>query len=354
MTLYYDETNKRFIGQITINNKRKSFYGKTEKEVLLKINEFKMNDEPKFKSKTLTLFDWSLEWFDTYKVNDFKRATFEKEKRRLMTIINDELGQLYLNEIKTIDIQNYINRLSKTLSPKTIKNYIILLNGSLKKATQNGLIDFNPCESVSLPKLVRPDMVALNKEEKELFLMIAKNNPYCDFFTFALNTGMRESEICGLTRDAIDLQKGFITIDKQLVKLKGRYILDTPKTNQSIRKIPITLNAKNILLKYLSENVLKDYVFFNPKNHSILKQNTLCENIRKVYNECYQITKNEKFLKATFHTLRHTFATSWIIQGGNVTLLSKALGHTDASFTIRVYVQPDFEDVQKEMYKLNF
>lgn len=246
----------------------------------------------------------------TYKINDYKIGTFEKELRRFNCILdNCSFSDTPLNEITTYEVQMYINELNNRLKPKTIQNYMILINGAFKQAVKENLTTQNPCLNVSIPKTTAPDMVALNRFEKDIFLDFVKDNPYYDIFVFALNTGMRISEICGLTKDCIDFGSQLITIKHQLVRLKGRYILDSPKTTRSIRKVPINETTYDILKRHIMSSK-DDFVFHNPNTKGMLWQNTLSRNTKNCFLDCYEQTKMEVFKRANFHSFRHTFATT--------------------------------------------
>lgn len=351
-SIYYDEKRKRFIAKLRCDGIRKTFTGKTEQEAQFKMLEYQNSSlSPIIAGYNYTLREWCLKWFTTYKINDYKKCTYDKELRRLKNILSDSIGDLHLRKIKPLDIQEYINRRNK--SPKTIKNEISLLSGAFKQAINENMIASNPCSAITVPKNKKADMVALTSSDKELFLDINKEDKFIDIYRFALATGMRISEICGLTKDSVDLVNGYITIDKQLVRIKGECFLDSPKTKQSIRKVPLNSTSKKILSYYIEHSPL-NFVFYNPNTNGQLFQNVLSRHCHQCFIKAYTLTKRDVYSKANFHSFRHTFATQWLLQGGNVNLLSKCLGHTDPAFTQRVYVQPDYSDVFMEMSKLSF
>ena len=362
-TLYYSEKLKKYVGQISLGRNsegkviRKSIYGDTRTKVKEKMIQMQAeyNVGQYADDKGITLSRWIDKWFNLYKVHDFKTATYEKEYRRSARIRNGFIGKMKLDEIKPYNVQTFINEIGDELSPKTIRNIYILLNGAMKQAKAEGLIHNNPCDNVVLPKEEVSEMVALDNNEKKIFLEEAKDSPYYDLFVFALNTGLRISEICGLVRENINFEKGYINITQQLVRIKGALFLDSPKTSRSVRQVPMNEVARSILMKYMfNEYSHIKYVFYNPVNHNQLVQNTLSINCHRIFKKCYDRTHNPKFLKANFHSLRHTFATQWLLQGGNVVLLSKVLGHTDTAFTMRVYVQPSNDDIRNEMLAMSF
>ena len=126
MTIYYNKTKQLFIGQIYLNNKRKSFYGKTERDVREKIE-----NALKSISSVPNLRDFLVSWFEMYKVNTYKKPTYEKELNRSKRIRESFLGDMPLDQIKPSDVQQFINELE--LSPKSILSIISLLKQCLKQ-----------------------------------------------------------------------------------------------------------------------------------------------------------------------------------------------------------------------------
>lgn len=280
-TIYYSEKQKRYIAQVMIDGVRHTFTGRTEREAYLKMSALDSRSVMTFRS-------WCIQWMNLYKVHDYKVGTYEKEYRRLIAVLDCcSFADVLICDVSSGDVQQFINDLSSRLSAKTIRNYFILINGAFKQAVNEGLCKSNPCSYCSFPKTKAPDMVALNRHQKDFFLQVASGSPYYDVFVFALNTGMRISEICGLTKDCIDFDNGFIVVKQQLVRLKGRVILDEPKTKNSIRKVPLNFISYQIVKKHYDDSV-DDYVFHNPKTHGLLFQNTLSINAHRIFQECYK------------------------------------------------------------------
>lgn len=102
---------------------------------------------------------------------------------------------------------------------------------------------------------------------------IREDKTYCkyyDEFVVLLETGMRVSEFCGLTKNDLDFEKRKILVDHQLVRERsGKYYVEKTKTECGCRYIPMTDNVyeslKNILtnrLKVKKEVIIDGYAEF--------------------------------------------------------------------------------------------
>ncbi len=67
----------------------------------------------------------------------------------------------------------------------------------------------------------RPELKPLQDEQIGVFLELIQGNPLEDLFRFALFTGMRISEITGLTWDCVDLDTGAVRVNKQYLRRPG-------------------------------------------------------------------------------------------------------------------------------------
>lgn len=124
-----------------------------------------------------------------------------------------------------------------------------------------------------------------------------------DIVTVALHTGMRLGEIIGLTWDRVDFSRGVSVLEH--TKGKRR------------REIPMTQTVFNVLTA-LPE----------PHEGRVFKVN----GVRTSYTAAL---KDAKIHDATFHTLRHTFASHYMMRGGNLYDLKNVLGHRDIKLTAR-------------------
>ncbi len=67
-----------------------------------------------------------------------------------------------------------------------------------------------------LPKIQKPEIKPLEHNEIALFLKEANQDSYCNLFTVAIFTGMRQGELLGLSWENVDFKKGVIFVKQQL------------------------------------------------------------------------------------------------------------------------------------------
>lgn len=181
---------------------------------------------------------------------------------------------------------------------------------------------------------------------------------------FALNTGMRRSELLGLDRRKVNLSKKTIAINKQLEKIKGggnKFELTDLKSDYSNRTITIddaTAAAlekhywiteeqkklvgegyKDKVVVYDKENEehIDFYPVFAKETGELLDPNLVTKWFRKLLGKLAKDTQHD-LRKHRFHDLRHTFASHMIEAGVKAEDVSQILGHHSVAFTQKTYI----------------
>ena len=292
-------------------------------------------------------------WFYEYKVHIISMNTKNDYISRMNTHIIPMLGNYKLTELKTSIMQDFYNYLinQKKIKAVSAKKVMDIITGCLKYAKTNKLIYELPTD-IQKQKLEKPKIKYWTKKEVNFFLSEIKDNYlYTPIFIDVL-TGLRIGELCGLRWCDVDLKKGTITINNQLVhdkRLKVLMLADL-KTSSSYRVISIP----KILINHLTElkenrkaNDL-DYVVldktsqrYTPRSLSMnftKKVTKYTKSIEDMKKEKIKISKDYVQLKQiSFHGLRHTHATILISSGENIKVVSERLGHTDIRMTLNTY-----------------
>ena len=162
-------------------------------------------------------------------------------------------------------------------------------------------------------------------------------------YQFALNTGMRLSEILGLQWDRVDLTTGEIVIDRQLAILRkaGERRRITPTKTRNRRTIIAPPSVLSLLKEQkaaqLRWKIAAGAVWNNADNLVFTDETGNSLPHASIEHEFRKITDRVKLNSHRFHDLRHTFAVEMLRAGTDIETVSKWLGHFDPGFTLRVY-----------------
>lgn len=333
-------------------------------------------------------------WMKEHCEINLKYHTIQAYQNIIKNHIKPKLGFYMLSQLTTSVIQEFINNiyLEKGFSKNFLKNILKVLKGSLGYATDVvGFIKVNPSLKVRLPKYDIPDsdpVYILSNEEVEKILERFSNNP-CVYYAFltAYYTGLRVSEVFGLTWDDIDFVKKTITVNKNILKknqaggTKKRLIsgnsttvwyFGTCKTKGSYRTIEIGDTLLKALKKYKEEQIQnrKDYgdtymkhykkIVNNPYNNkpeikiinAYAELEVPLEEVKLVFlkkNGVFEGTDSCKYpfkvihyelgIPCRFHDFRDTHATRLIEAGADIKAVSKRLGHSNIRTTYEIYVK---------------
>lgn len=292
-------------------------------------------------------------WFYEYKVHIISMNTKNDYISRMNTHIIPMLGNYKLTELKTSIIQDFYNYLinQKKIKAVSAKKVMDIITGCLKYAKTNKLIYEVPTD-IQKQKLEKPKIKYWTKREVNFFLSEIQNNYlYTPIFIDVL-TGLRIGELCGLRWYDIDLEKGTLTVNNQLVhdkRLKILMLADL-KTSSSYRIISLP----KVLINHLTE--LKssrnssdlDYVVLDKTGQRYTPRSLSMNFTKKVskYEKSIEDLKKEtikihngymQLKQISFHGLRHTHATILISSGENIKVVSERLGHTDIRMTLNTY-----------------
>lgn len=258
--------------------------------------------------------------------------------------------------VKEVDIQSFVfQKLGEGLSHKTIKDILIVLKMILKFGAKNKFIEYEQFDIQFPTEREKQGVEVLSKVNQKKIMNYVQDN-----FTFknlgiyiCLSAGIRIGEICALTWDDIDTENGAIYIRKTIQRIyivengyrHTELILDTPKTKNSIRDIPMNKD----LLKMLKP--IKKIV----NNTFFLLTNDIKPTEPRTYRNYYKkLLLSLGIPELKFHGLRHSFATRCIESNCDYKTVSVILGHSNISTTLNLYVHPNMDQKKKcieQMFK---
>lgn len=175
----------------------------------------------------------------------------------------------------------------------------------------------------------------MDNEQLKLFMRVIIGNPLEVFFKLAVFTGIRKSELMGLTWDCFNFKEGFIRVYRQLSydKTKKRYFFDTVK-NKKPRVLYPASDVMEMMHQYYqthyNRNAHPAYVFTGLTGGAHLIISHIRDNFEKVM-------ENMNMPDFRFHDFRHTYAVLSIKAGVDLKTLSAAMGHHSVAFTLDTY-----------------
>lgn len=280
---------------------------------------------------TISLKDFVWEYL---KFSELYHTT--KTTKTYKTTFNSVLkyfGNLQLSSISPLNIDNYINNRIKHGSIYSDRKDIVNIKASFKWAVAHNYLQINPAEKIKKPKC--PEVLPKYYSEIEFnqLLSVVDNIVFRNIIQFAVNTGLRQSEIINLKWSQADILRRRVILDNH------NHITKTKK----IRLIPLNKEAIKVL-KDLNFSNKGEYVFMI--NNDKINQDYLIHKFKK------SVLKANINPKLNFHSLRHTFA-SWLVQRGvSIYEVSKLLGHSNIK-TTEIYAHLTPDNLLSAVEKLN-
>ncbi len=274
---------------------------------------------------------------------------------RYMNLINNHLdnqnGNIPINELTNRDIQNYCDTLLKNkVSTIVVREMVLLMKLSLKRDAK--INSYQPLFiDLDLPTVAKKKRVSIlnRNDQKSIMNYILTNNmqKYCGIM-LSLMTGLRIGELCALKWTDIDLKKRVIVVEKTLQRIcqkgkKSKITITVPKTSNSNREIPISNALYDFLIQIKPSK--RELYFLTSSNKP-----TEPRNYRKIY---LTLLKKLKINQISFHALRHTFATRLIENKVDIKTVSELLGHSSVNITISIYVHSEFNTKRKAVKTLD-
>lgn len=257
-------------------------------------------------------------------------------------------------EIEEADVQNFVfQKLEAGLSQKTIKDILIVLKMILKFGAKKKWVNYTPFdiqfptirESQSMEILTRTD-------QKKIMTYIQEHFTFRNLGVYiCLSAGMRIGEVCALTWNDVDTDRGIINVRQTIQRIyviedgirRTELILDTPKTKNSIREIPLSKDLLRILKPFKK--------IVNPS--FFVLTNDVKPTEPRTYRSYYKnLMKDLKMPELKFHGLRHSFATRCIESKCDYKTVSVLLGHSNISTTLNLYVHPNMEQKKKAIEQM--
>ena len=297
-----------------------------------------------------------------------RQATKQGRKWLMGVLENDPLGACPIENVKMSDAKEWAIRMKeKGYSYKTIANGKRSLKAAFYTAIQDDCIRKNPFD-FQMNTVLEDDTVPktpLTQEQEESLLSFAREDKvyhkYYDELVILLGTGLRISELCGLTASDLDFEGGIIHVDHQLLKsAETGFYISEPKTDSGRRQIPMKQSVYEALQRVMkrggknTEMVIDGYSGFlfcnrNGRPMTAAGYASVFRGMAKKHDAGGRIKLPDIM---TPHTLRHTFCTNLANAGMNPKALQYIMGHANITMTLNYYAHATFRSAKEEMERL--
>lgn len=349
--------------------KRKSLYGKKLPDLRKRLATAVAENETCISIRNeIMLDDWFKRWTEVYKKRSVRPNTLREYTHIYNKNISPFLGNYKINSLIKRNVQELIDIASDKGYGYERQNKIkVILCDMFQRAMEDELMVKNPAKGVKLRADKKIKARSLDVYEQDLFFEACAGLFYDNLFNVAVNTGLRPGELFALTENDIDLEDGFIDVNKTLVYQKylndncKTFHIEPPKTKQSYRKVPINSECRKYLKRQIRQkNVVmhkspkeqNDYLFVTQCNTPLNSQ-IYSDAIRSVVN-LINLSKSEDEELETFsgHTFRHTFATRCFEAGVQPKVVQSYLGHASLQMTMDLYTHVTEEKASDDIERI--
>lgn len=275
-------------------------------------------------------------YFDfSYTLKEKTRIIYGQHLNRLAAYLNDPP----LSEITHRDLARFMGSLKKKNGEPYAPGYLHQTWRSLHTFFEfwfiEGEINANPMRRVPKPKTKRGPKPHLSQAQVTCLIEAAQATSLARrnvaIILLMVDSGMRVGEVVRLNMEDVHLIDGYC------------YAGDN-KTN-SRRPVPLAAKSRKALKEYLSDQSLMAGPVFRTRSG----QPITYEAIRLLFRRL----QDKLGFKLYPHLLRHTFATLYLKNGGNMKYLQEILGHSSIDTTSRFYTHPEWGDIQAEHAKVS-
>ena len=362
----YLRSDGRWAASISVEDgKRKTFYGKTRKEVQeqLKAALYDQQKGTLVTGPQQKVGQFLTHWLEDVHKQSIRSRTYERYEEIVRLHLVPGIGHHQLQKLSPQHLQSfYTKKLEEGLSTTTVISFHNVLHKALETAVRWNLLPRNICDLVSPPRRKRFEIQPLGIEQVQQLLAAARGHRLEALFILALASGLRRGELIGLKWQDINFLTGTLQVRRILTrvpsKLPGKgYVEAEPKAEKGRRSIllpPFVIEAlKQHRAKQL-ESKLKagsawqdhDYVFCTSIG-------THLNPTRDILDQLKALLKKAGLPDIRFHDLRHSSATMLLGMGVHPKIVQEILGHSQISMTMDTYshVLPTMQ--REAMSKMN-
>ena len=357
---YYAVLNYRNAGGqrktkwISLGLPEKGSKRKAEAELARLRAEFEPPKEVGDLSSDMLFADYLLEWLEIAK-GRLAVATYSS----YAAMINKPIGpyfrqrNLTLRELEARHLQMFYSEMLRKVKPNTVIHYHAIIHSALKYAVKTDMLVQNVADKVDRPKKNSFQPVFLSAEEMQKMFKALRGTKLELPVLVAAFYGFRRGEVLGLKWDAIDFERGTISVIRTVttITLDGKQTeieQQSAKTKSSLRTLPLIGSFREYFLQVKETQELNKQVCGNCYNHEydgFVFVDELGERMRANYltSAFPKFLEDHGLRRMRFHDLRHSCASLLLANGVPLKHIQEWLGHSDFTTTANIYAHLDYK-----------
>ena len=334
-------------------NKRKA-----EAELARLRAEFEPPKEVGDLSSDMLFADYLLEWLEIAK-GRLAVATYSS----YAVMINKPIGpyfrqrNLTLRELEARHLQMFYSEMLRKVKPNTVIHYHAIIHSALKYAVKTDMLAQNVADKVDRAKKNSFQPVFLSAEEMQKMFEALRGTKLELPVLVAAFYGFRRGEVLGLKWDAIDFERGTISVIRTVttITVDGKQTeieQQSAKTKSSLRTLPLIGSFRESFLQVKEAQELNKQVCGNCYNYEydgFVFVDELGERMRANYltSTFPKFLEDHGLRRMRFHDLRHSSASLLLANHVPLKQIQEWLGQSDFSTTANIYAHLDAASKQK-------
>ena len=330
-------------------NKRKA-----EAELARLRAEFEPPKEVGDLSSDMLFADYLLEWLEIAK-GRLAVATYSSYAAMIKKPVGPYFHQrnLTLRELEARHLQMFYSEMLRKVKPNTVIHYHAIIHSALKYAVKTDMLVQNVADKVDRPKKNSFQPVFLSAEEMQKMFKALRGTKLELPVLVAAFYGFRRGEVLGLKWDAIDFERGTISVIRTVttITLDGKQTeieQQSAKTKSSLRTLPLIGSFREYFLQVKEAQELNKQVCGNCYNHEydgFVFVDELGERMRANYltSAFPKFLEDHGLRRMRFHDLRHSCASLLLANGVPLKHIQEWLGHSDFTTTANIYAHLDYK-----------
>ncbi|MGK2966500.1 MAG: tyrosine-type recombinase/integrase [Tepidiformaceae bacterium] len=353
----YRRADGRWAASVTLGYEgerrvRKSFYGRTRREVAEKLATALRDHQHglPLPGDRVTVGAFVERWLAGAEAR-LRPLTYRSYTSIAREHLIPDLGRIALVKLTPAEVQKYVGRkLAAGLSPYTVRNHHALLRRALADAVRWGEVQRNVATIQPGPRIIRTEVRPLSPDEARKFLDAVTGERLEAMYSVALGLGLRQGEVLGLGWDDVDLDAGMLHVRKTLQRYEKAYHLGEPKTAKSRRSLGLpaplidALRAQGTRQK--AERVRAGSAWEGARWGLVFCNELGAPLSGSSVTHAFQAQLEAAGLpRQRFHDLRHAAASFMLAQGVPMRTAMEVLGHSEIATTMNLYshVAPEMQ-----------